>query len=58
MSSAAATASPAAEQKKAAAQVASGPVPGETHEQKIARLKAVVAAAKEKAEREGRVKPN
>jgi hypothetical protein len=57
MSAAAATASPAAEQKKAAP-VASGPVPGETHEQKIARLKAVVAAAKEKAEREGRAKPN
>ena len=32
---------------------ASGPVPGETHEQKIARLKAVIAAAKERAEREG-----
>lgn len=30
-----------------------GPVPGETHEQKIERLKLVVAAAKERAEREG-----
>jgi hypothetical protein len=27
-----------------------GPVPGETHEQKIERLKLVVAAAKERAE--------
>ena len=31
-----------------------GPVPGETHEEKIERLKRVVAAAKERAEREGR----
>ncbi|MDT5124254.1 MAG: hypothetical protein QOC96_3736 [Acidobacteriota bacterium] len=30
-----------------------GPVPGETHEQKIERLTAVVAAAKERAEKEG-----
>jgi hypothetical protein len=29
-----------------------GPVPGETHEQKIERLKAVVAAAKERAEKQ------
>ncbi len=35
---------------------ASGPVPGETHEQKIARLKAVVAEAKRRAELEGRGK--
>jgi len=33
-----------------------GPVPGETHEEKIERLKRVVAAAKERAEREGRTK--
>ncbi|HEX8847055.1 MAG TPA: hypothetical protein VF791_20600 [Pyrinomonadaceae bacterium] len=33
-----------------------GPVPGETHEQKIERLRGVVAAAKERAEREGRSK--
>jgi hypothetical protein len=30
-----------------------GPVPGETHEQKIERLRAVVAAAKERAEKQG-----
>lgn len=30
-----------------------GPVPGETHEQKIERLQAVVAAAKERAEQQG-----
>ncbi len=34
-----------------------GPVPGETFEQKIERLKAVVAAAKARGDREGRVKP-
>jgi hypothetical protein len=54
MSPAAATASPAATEHNASAPpearaVPSGPVPGETHEQKIARLKAVVAEAKRKA---------
>ncbi|HEX8706823.1 MAG TPA: hypothetical protein VF723_01060 [Pyrinomonadaceae bacterium] len=67
LSSAAATASPAAGAPvaKAAARRAvpgaplkradfdTGPVPGETQEQKIARLRAVVAAAKERAGTEG-----
>ena len=64
MSSAAATAaSPAAAEKKAArryvpgtplnrAAFDTGPVPGETQEQKIARLRTVVAAAKERAGKE------
>lgn len=64
MSPAAATASPAAAERKAArryvpgtplnrAAFDTGPVPGETQEQKIARLRTVVAAAKERAGKEG-----
>ena len=65
MSAATATASPAAaldaastaEPKAASSRdFDTGPVPGETHEEKIARLKAVVAWAKERGDREGRVK--
>jgi hypothetical protein len=69
MSAAAANASPAAMDAASTATTGApkatsssrdfdtGPVPGETFEEKIARLKAVVAWAKERGDREGRVKP-